>query len=151
MLPGALSRLPSSFPLRRALALAHPGELLGAWVRVCRWPLHLRAGGCALLASSDLGILLRRVGRVLVRSGERPVALAADQLIAWRTLQIALGAPFLPQLHELRELYPGLRVARGRIGLPLGLGSGAAALAFCVRAGVPVAGSWIEYEAVSSG
>jgi hypothetical protein len=58
MLPGAPSRLPSSFPLRRALAYAHPGEPLGAWVRMGRWPLHLRAGGCALLASADLGFLL---------------------------------------------------------------------------------------------
>src|SRR3954452_11726735 len=71
MFPGALSRLRSSYPLRRALALAHPGEPLGAWVRMGRWPLHLRAGGCALLASADLGYLLRRCGRVLVRNGER--------------------------------------------------------------------------------
>jgi hypothetical protein len=88
---------------------------------------------------------------VLVRSGERAVALAADQLIAWRTLQIAVGAPYLPELRELRELYPGLRVGRGRIALPLGLGDGASALAFCARAGLPVAGSWIEYAADSSG
>ncbi len=151
MLPGAPSRLPTSFPLRRALAFAHPGELLGAWVRVGRWPLHLRAGGCALLTGTDLGFLLGRAGRVLVRSGERAVALAAEQLIAWRTLQIAVGAPYLPRLGELRELYPGLRVARGRIALPLGLGDGASALAFCAWAGLPVSGSWIEYAADGSG
>lgn len=151
MLPGAPSRLPPSFPLRRALAFAHPGELLGAWVRVCRWPLHLRASGCALLAGADLGYLLRCSGRVLVRSGERAVALAAHQLIAWRTLQIVVGAPYLPELRELRELYPGLRVERGRIALPLGLGDGASAPSFCARARLPVAGSWIEYAADSSG
>jgi len=151
MLPGAPSRLPPSLPLRRALAFAHPGELLGAWVRLCRWPLHLRAGGCALLAGTDLGFLLRRAGRVLIRIGERPVALPAEQLIAWRTLQIAVGAPYLPAVAELRELYPGLRVAHGRIALPLGLGDGAAALAFCARAGLPVAGSWVEYEGQTSG
>jgi len=151
MLPGALSRLPPSFPLRRALAFAHPGELLGAWVRVCRWPLHLRVGGCALLAASDLGYLLRRCGRVLVRSGERAVRLPAEQLIAWRTLQIAVGAPYLPELRELRELYPGIRITRGRIALPIGLGDGASALACCARAGLSVAGSWIEYGAERSG
>ena len=52
MLPGAPSRLTLSYPLRRALGLAHPGEPLGAWVRVARWPLHLRAGGRALLVAS---------------------------------------------------------------------------------------------------
>jgi len=151
MLPGAPSRLPPSFPLRRALAFAHPGELLGAWVRVCRWPLHLRAGGCDLLAGTDLGFLLRRSARVLVRSGGRAIALAAEQLIAWRTLQIALGAPYLPRLRELRELYPGIRVTHGRIALPIGLGDGASALAACAQAGLRVAGSWIEYGTESSG
>jgi len=151
MLPGALSRLPPSFPLRRALAFAHPGELLGAWVRVCRWPLHLRAGGCALLTGVDLGFLLRRCGRVVVRSGGRALALGAEQLIAWRTLQIAVGAPYLPELRELCEIYPGIRITRGRIALPIGLGDGASALAFCARAGLPVAGSWIEYGGESSG
>jgi hypothetical protein len=103
------------------------------------------------VAGTDLGTLLRRCGRVVVRSGNRAVALAADQLIAWRTLQIAVGAPYLPELRELRELYPGLRVARGRITLPLGLGDGASALGLCAQAGLRVAGSWIEYKGDGSG
>ena len=146
MLPGAPSRLPSSFPLHRALAFAHPGEPLGAWVRVGRWPLHLRAGGCALIASADLGFLLRRFSLVLVRDGGRPAVLEADRLIAWRTLQIVLGTPYLPEPRKLRELYPGLRVAEGRITLPLGLDGGEAVLAACARARMPVAASWIEYR-----
>jgi hypothetical protein len=151
MLPGAPSRLPSSFPLRRALAHAHPGEPLGAWVRMGRWPLHLRAGGCALLASADLGFLLRRTGQVLVRSGQRPAVLPAERLIAWRTLQIVVGTPYLPELRELRTLYPGLRVGNGRIALPLGLGGGEAALAVCAQTGVSVSATWVEYEAAGSG
>jgi hypothetical protein len=151
MLPGAPSRLPSSFPLRRALAHAHPGEPLGAWVRMGRWPLHLRAGGCALLASADLGFLLRRAARVLVRSGDRPAVVPAERLIAWRTLRIVVGTPYLPELRELRALYPGLRVGHGGIALPLGLGGGETALAVCARAGMPVSASWIEYEAAGSG
>jgi len=151
MLPGAPSRLPSSFPLRRALAYAHPGEPLGAWVRMGRWPLHLRAGGCALLASADLGFLLRRTAQVLVRSGERPAVLPAERLIAWRTLQIVVGTPYLPELRELQALYPGLRVGHGRITLPLGLDGGEAALAVCAQAGMAVSATWIEYEAAGSG
>jgi len=149
MLPGAPSRLPPSFPLRRALAFAHPGEPLGAWVRMGRWPLHLRAGGCSLVASTDMGFLLRRVAHVLVRDGQRPVALDAERLIAWRTLQIVVGTPYLQELAELRELYPALRVSQGRITLPLGLGGGERALALCAQAGLPVTGSRIEYESTA--
>lgn len=145
MLPGAPSRLPPSYPLRRALALAHPGEPLGAWVRMGRWPLHLRAGGCALLASTDLGFLLRRCPRVVVRDGPRPAVLDAERLIAWRTLQIVVGAPYLPRVQELRAMYPGLRVANGYIALPLGLDGAEPALAACAAARVPVSATWIEY------
>jgi hypothetical protein len=146
MLPGAPSRLPNSFPLRRALALARPGEPLGAWLRLGRWPLHLRAGGCALLASADLGWLLRRCSRVLVRDGGGAAVLEAERLIAWRTLQIVVGAPYLPAVHELRALYPGLRVRDGCIALPLGPDGAEPALAACAAARVPVAATWIDYR-----
>ncbi len=145
MLPGAPSRLHPSYPLRRALGLAHPGDPLGAWVRMVRWPLHLRAGGRALLAGADLGYLLRRCARVLVRHGGSALVLEAERLIAWRTLQIVVGAPFLPHLHTLRTLYPGLRVSPGRIALPIGLDGAEPALAACAAARVPVAATWIEY------
>lgn len=151
MLPGAPSRLPPSFPLRRALALACPGEPLGAWLRLGRWPLHLRASGCALLASQDLGWLLRRCPRVLVRHGSGPIVLDAPQLIAWRTLQIVVGAPFLPPVHELQALYPGLRVHQGRISLPLGPDGAEPALAACAAARVPVAATWIDYGGPPAG
>ena len=151
MLPGAPSRLPSSYPLRRALGLAHPGEPLGAWVRMGRWPLHLRAGGRALLASADLGYLLRRWGLVVVGEGGRPTVLGAERLIAWRTLQIIVGAPYLPGVQALRAMYPGLRVAEGRIALPLGLDGAEPALAACAAARLPVAATWIEYRDAASG
>lgn len=151
MLPGAPSRLPTSFPLRRALGLSHPGDPLGAWVRMGRWPLHLRAGGRALLASADLGYLLRRCAGVLVRDGEAAIVLEADQLIAWRTLQIVVGAPFLPEVQALRAMYPGLRVTRGRIALPIGLDGAEPALAACAAARLPVAATWIAYDGGRSG
>ena len=151
MLPGAPSRLDPSFPLRRALACAHPGDLLGAWVRVGRRPLRLRAGGCALLIATDLGWLLRRSGRVLVRHGGRAVAMDVERLIAWRTLQIVVGAPYLPQVHDLRRLYPELRAVGRRLALPLGLDGAEPALAACAAARVPVAASWIDYVGAGCG
>ena len=151
MFPGAPSRLPSSYPLRRALGFAHPGELLGAWVRMGRWPLHLRAGGRALLAAADLGYLLRRCARVLLRVESRSTVLAAETLITWRTLQIVVGAPYLPQTHVLRALFPRLTVSEGRLSLPLGLAAPESALAACAAARVPVTATWIEYRAAGSG
>jgi hypothetical protein len=116
-----------------------------------RCPLHLRAGGRALLASTDLGYLLRRCGRVLVRDGEEALVLEADQLIAWRTLQIVVGAPYLPEVHALRAMYPGLRVAHGRVTLPIKLDGAEPALAACAAARVPVTATWIDYEGGCSG
>jgi hypothetical protein len=116
-----------------------------------RWPLHLRAGGRALLASADLGYLLRRCTHVLVRDGETAIALEAEQLIAWRTLQIVIGAPYLPEVHALRAMYPGLRVTRGHIALPIGLDGAEPVLAACAAARVPVAATWIAYEEGRSG
>jgi hypothetical protein len=101
-----------------------------------------------LVASADLGYLLRRTARVVLRDGARAVALEADRLIAWRTLQIVVGTPYLPALGELRALYPGLRVAGGRLALPLGLDGAEPALAACAAARVPVAATWIEYRDV---
>ena len=138
MLPGAPSRLHPSYPLRRALGLTHPGDPLGAWVRMARWPLHL-------------GYLLRRCARVLVRHGGSALVLDADRLIAWRTLQIVVGAPYLPQANALRAMYPGLRITPGRIALPIGLDGAEPALAACAAARVPVAATWIEYGADASG
>jgi hypothetical protein len=116
-----------------------------------RWPLHLRAGGCALLLSADLGYLLRRCTRVLVRDGAAAIVLETDQLIAWRTLQIVVGAPYLPEVQALRAMYPGLRVDPGRIALPIGLDAAEPALAVCAAARLPVTATWIEYEAGRSG
>ena len=146
MLPGAPARLHPSYPLRRALALAHPGELLGAWVRGARTPLPLRAGGRDLLCAGDLGYLLRRCRRVLVRQRAEVFACDADELIAWRTLQIVVGAPYLPRLTALRDLCPELRVGPNRIAVPLGLGRAEPILAACAAARVPVAASWIDYR-----
>ena len=151
MLPGAPSRLPPSYPLRRALGYAHPGEPLGAWVRSVRWSLHLRAGGCALLVATDLGYLLRRCRQVLLRVEQRPAVLTADTLIEWRTLQIVVGTPFLPPPHVARGIFPGLSLAHGRLSLRLGLDAPEAALAACAAARLPVSASWIEYRAVGSG
>jgi len=119
-------------------------------VRAVRWPLHLRAGGRALLASSDLGFLLRRCLGVLLRVEGAPQVLPVETLIEWRTLQIVIGAPYLPRAQALRALFPRLAVAGGRLSLPLGQDAPEPALAACAAARIEVAASWIEYRAASS-
>ena len=147
MLPGAPSRLPSSFPLRRALGLAHPGEPLGAWVRMGRWPLHLRAGGCALLASADLGL-----PAPALRPGARPgrrAARGARRRSAHRLAHAAdRGRHALPAraAAELPSALP--RPSRGRgTHRPAARASTAAepALAACAAAAPARVASWIEY------
>jgi hypothetical protein len=108
--------------------------------------LPLRAGGRDLICSSDLGYLLRRCRRVLVRQRADVRACDADELIAWRTLQIVVGAPYLPPLTTLRALCPDLRAQRGRIAFPLGLSRAEPILAACAAARVPVAATWIDYR-----
>src|SRR6266540_654611 len=121
MLPGAPCQLLPRVSLLAVLGHARPGELLGVWLRGCPRPLRLRAARCALLASADLGLLLRRCGRVAVRDAGR-----------------------IPVLEELRVLFPDLRVTGGRIAVPLGLGSAEEALALCAAERLPVLATWID-------
>jgi hypothetical protein len=154
MLPGPPTPLLPAVPLRALFGLALPGEVLGAWLRGCHRALRLHSLGFGLmrrvLAAHDLGFLLRRCNRVAIRDGSRIAVLPADRLIAWRTLQIVLGTPYLPDLQQLRALYPGLRVSERRIVIALGHDSGQAALAACAAGRVPVLATWIDYGGLPS-
>jgi len=105
-------------------------------------------GRAVLLASEDLGALLRRCRRVVVRDGTHVVACPSERLIQWRVLEIVLGTPYLPPPEQLRTLFPTLRVREGTLALPLGLGSAEEALGTCAAAGVPVIASRIRYAAM---
>jgi hypothetical protein len=146
MLPGAPSQLPPSVSLPAVLILARPGEQLGAWVRGAGHRLALRAGGRSLLIGADLGALLRRCTRVAVRQGQHVVAHEARHLIAWRTLRVVTGTPFLPGLERLRALFPELCARESRLWLPIGLGGPEEALSACTAARIPVLSSRIDYR-----
>ena len=139
------SRLLPSTTLRSLTRLAAPGEVIGAWLRPGRRPMRILTPTGGVLACGDLGFLLRRCGRIVVRHDGRPAAVEAERLIAWRALQIVTGTSHLPQLRELRAWYPALRVEQGRIVLPVGLDGGEAALAACAAVRLPVTASSIVY------
>jgi hypothetical protein len=154
MLPGPPTQLLPAVPLRLLASLALPGEVLGAWIRGCHRALRLHYAGLGplrrLLAAHDLGFLLRRCGRIAIRDGAGILVLPTERLIAWRTLQIVVGTPYLPDLQQLRVLYPRLRVSGRRIAVTIGGDSGQAALAACAAGQVPVVSTWIDYSGWSS-
>lgn len=148
--PGSPAPLRPATPLISVLRLAHLGVPLGAWVRGCQRFFVIRAPGRkTVLAGADLGALLGRCDRVVVRDGEVAVAVAASVLVGWRVLEVVLGTPFLPPPAQLRALFPRLRSAPGTLAIPIGLGSAEEALAICVRERVPVIGTRITYQIAS--
>ncbi len=149
MFPGSPARLRSAVPLHSLLPLAHPGIVLGVWLRGCTRPAAIRCRGPGglrhLLAAEDLGYLLRRCGRVAVRDGDRVTSVPAAVLVGWRVLEIVLAAPYLPAPDQLRALFPTARVREGVLALPIGLGSAEEALALCAAERLPVAATRIAY------
>jgi hypothetical protein len=155
MFQGPLRPLTSHLPLHNLLAHVRSAELLGAWVVQ---PQHRRicaqgssgAGG-PLLLSHDLGSLLTRCRRVLVRVGEQPLVLGADTIIRWRALQVATATPHLPGLARLQALFPGLRVTAEGFLVPVPKRSPEEILGLCIAEGVRVTGSRIVYVARQAG
>jgi hypothetical protein len=90
--------------------------------------------------------LLRRCRLIGVRDGAAVVVLEAQQLIAWRTLQVTTGTPYLPSLERLRALYPDLRLDGHRLEIRLGLEPPEAVLAACVAERIEVQGTRIKYR-----
>jgi hypothetical protein len=141
--------LPSKLGLGDLLTHARPREPLGAWVSGCSPGQRIyrtRDTAASLLLSQDLGFLLTRCSRIVVRSGERPVLLKADTIIQWRALQVATATPYLPGLPRLHAMFPGLRVSTAGLLVPVGKESPEQVLAVCLEEGVRVSGSRIVYE-----
>lgn len=141
--------------LSKLLDHASPDGVLGAWVRGCASRLSIyrvhSTAGRRLLACPDLGYLLTRCNRVVVREGDRPVALDAETVIQWRALQVATATPYLPGLESLRRLFPGLRLYSNDLVVPLHGRSAEEILACCMAEGVQVTGSRVVYGGPSCG
>ena len=152
MFPGSPARVRPAISLQSLIPLARRGSVLGVWLRGCLRPAAIRCpaadGARHLLVAQDLGYLLCRCARIVVRDGERLTPVPSGVLVGWRVLEVVLGAPYLPTPDQLRALFPAARVHEGVLTLPLGLGSAEEALAVCAAERLPVAATRIAYHAI---
>ena len=98
-----------------------------------------------VLASTDLGFLLRRCAEVAFREGNRTIVLASETVIEWRALQVATATPYLPGLNRLEALFPGLRTSHSGFLVPVANKSAEEVLALFREEGMRVNGSRIVY------
>jgi hypothetical protein len=136
--------------LHELLGYGRPPGQLGAWIRgqVCRLHIHKVPphSGCSVLASADLGFLLRRCVEVAVREGDRTIVLASETVIEWRALQVATATPYLPGLDRLEAAFPGLRSTPNGLLVPVVKQSAEEVLALCLEEGMRVSGSRVVYH-----
>jgi hypothetical protein len=147
MFSGPPLPLPSHHPLTLLLDQVRPRETLGAWTRESthRLEIHCARGG-RLLVSADLGFLLGRCSRVVLREGSTPVILDADTVIGWRTLQVITALPHLPGMDRLAQQYPGI-ITWGPLTflIPIHPSSPEEVLVQCLATGMQVTGSHVVY------
>ena len=141
--------LSSDVTLRELLGHGSPSSQLGAWIRGGLRRMHIhevptRVRG-PVLASTDLGFLLRRCAKVAVREGNRTIVLASETVIEWRALQVATATPYLPGLDRLEALFPGLRITHRGLLVPVANKSAEEVLALFREEGMRVNGSRIVY------
>lgn len=150
MLQGPPLPLSPAVTLSELLAHSRPPARLGAWVRCGIRRMHIHdvphRSRCAVLASSDLGFLLRRCAEVAVRELNRTVVLPSETVIEWRALQVATATPYLPGLDRLESLFPGLRATHSGFLVPVVRKSAEEVLALCLEQGMQVSGSRIVYQ-----
>jgi hypothetical protein len=148
--------IPSDYPLARLIDLVQPIDLgrspidgLGVWLRDVAGaiPMYVAARGrcCRMLLSGDLGLLLGRCSRVVVREGSRPQVLDAEAVIHWRALQVVTSTPCLPNLERLREIFPDALLDSAGFRVPVGSIAPEVVLAECLTHSIMVTESRIVY------
>jgi hypothetical protein len=154
MLTGPPLPLPLDLPIKQLLALTYVHFSVGAWVRDGPRELRLRLTGAGrrsrILISRDLGLLLRRCRRIVLRQESEAVVLEAEVLIRWRALQVVTGIPCLPGPQLLREIFPEAYFEETGFSMPILEHVPEEVLAECITHGIPVAESRIVYDPVRS-
>jgi hypothetical protein len=125
------------------------GVRLGAWVSGCspgQRVYRTQGRPTSLLLSPDLGFLLQRCSRIVLRQGGKPSTLQAETIIQWRALQVATATPWLPGYEKLAALFPGTELQEGGLLIPLGGRSPEQILVECLASGMRVIRSNIVYD-----
>jgi hypothetical protein len=148
MLSGPPLPLPHSFLLHQLLAYArHPGTL-GAWVRGSSQIVLLYEAKGAIgrvMIDADLGRLLGRCDRIVLRRGAEPVVLEAATVIHWRALQVVTSTPHLPSPERLNKIFPGAHLESAGFRVLLGNQPPEHVLAACLTHGIRVSESRLIY------
>lgn len=148
MFSGPPLPLPPDLPLRQLLLLLNSRLGAGVWFRGATRPCWLATGPgrCSpVLFAGDLGLLLRRCARVVVRDGTRAVLLKSELLIRWRVLQVVTGTPFL-SCHRLKEIFPESEMDDLGFRVPTRSCPPEVVLAQCLTHEIPVAETRIIYR-----
>jgi hypothetical protein len=150
MVSGPPLPLPSEFPLLQLIPLINHRTQAGAWVRGAGAAHRLAiiaTGRCTpVLIGEDLGQLLHCCTHVVLRGADGPVAMAAEQLIHWRALQVVIATPHLPGPDLLDHIFPGAQLEPTGFSVPTASRSPEEVLSECVRQGIPVAQSRVVYR-----
>jgi hypothetical protein len=150
MFAGSPLPLGPDFPLQQLFTQAACLGAVGVWVQAAKYSAEINgtagSSGCKLLASPDLGFLLRRCSHVVLREGFQAVVLSAELLIQWRALQVVTATPHLPAIEQLREVFHG--ICPDPIGFRISLkGRGPEeVLAGCLVHDIPVLGTSVVYH-----
>src|SRR3954469_6178509 len=150
MFSGPPLPLPSEFPLLQLITLVNHRPQVGAWVRgagVAHRLVIVAKGRCApVVIGEDLGRLLRCCTHVVLRAATGPVAMAAEELIRWRALQVVIATPHLPGPDLLDHIFPGAQLEPMGFSVPTAALSPEEVLSECVRQGIPVTESRVVYR-----
>jgi hypothetical protein len=137
--------------IRHLLELTHGLPSAGAWVREAPRELRMRLSDpgrrSRILISRDLGLLLRRCRKIVLRSGSDAVVLEASVLIQWRALQVVTGTPCLPAPERLKEIFPEAHLDASSFEVPIQSRLPEEVLTDCLLHGIPVAESRVVYVA----
>jgi hypothetical protein len=150
MLSGPPLPLPNNILLHQLLAYALQPGTLGAWVRGSTQALHLyevhNSATVRILVDADLGRLLGRCDRIVLRHGAEAVVLDAAVIIQWRALQVVTSSPHLPSPGQLNQILPGAQLESAGFRVPLSTQSPEYVLAACLRNGIRVMESKVIYR-----
>ncbi|HEX6435152.1 MAG TPA: hypothetical protein VFZ87_12965, partial [Gemmatimonadales bacterium] len=73
-----------------------------------------------VLMAGDLGLLLSRCDKVVVRKGTQAALLESELLIQWRVLQVVTATPYLPCPHRLIGMFPSAEINQHGFQVPTG-------------------------------